>query len=482
MNSDDELGVAVVRGNGDALGFVVSRYKDMVYGLALSFLKDFDAAHDVSQEVFLLVFLRSHQLDDPQKLPAWLRSITANVCRTRLARRRDSLSLDGLERQATVSFHLAYAEMPDERLECMEERRAVMCALGQLPSKSRQVLSLHYLGEYSSVEIAAFLGTSPEVVRQRLCRARKQLKEEVLTMLGNALRREAPGDEFAQEVEDLLDEVKGLFRCAEYGEAIPALERARKLVPDNTLVTLLLADAHTWGRSIREVEADMQPHANGLVLLEELVVREPENILARIKLADLHNATESFEQVRAEHQANLQLARDTPFEALALLRLARVYNARGRHEVAVEHYDRLVELEPRYGGEVYRDLGVSYYLRGDLSAAISHFEEGIRFLESQEDLDEVSLPDARYMEFWEGTAQRQVALCQEHFWLAGLRMKNGDAEQARQHLAIAADLLGGEELAAEHHILIGEILQLVEEQFHELAAEAVVQHLRQQMG
>ena len=39
---------------------LVSIHKDRVYGLAISFLNDFDAAYDASQEVFLPAFLKLH--------------------------------------------------------------------------------------------------------------------------------------------------------------------------------------------------------------------------------------------------------------------------------------------------------------------------------------------------------------------------------------------------------------------------------------
>ena len=102
MKSDLELVCDTLDGHKEAFGILVTRYRDCVYGLALSFLGDFEAAYDISQEVFLRAFLNLNRLADAGKLSPWLRAITANACRMRLRQRRDRVPIDHLDREDAV--------------------------------------------------------------------------------------------------------------------------------------------------------------------------------------------------------------------------------------------------------------------------------------------------------------------------------------------------------------------------------------------
>ena len=59
-------------------------------------------------------------------------------------------------------------------------------ALDSLPEIYREVLMLHYFGGMDSRDIAGATGMSPSAVRKRLSRARAQLKEEIIAMMGTA--------------------------------------------------------------------------------------------------------------------------------------------------------------------------------------------------------------------------------------------------------------------------------------------------------
>ncbi|NKB67586.1 MAG: sigma-70 family RNA polymerase sigma factor [Candidatus Latescibacteria bacterium] len=461
---------------GDSENFtaLVARHKDRVYGLAVSFLHDFDAAYDVSQEVFLRAFLKLHQLKDPEKLPAWLMTITANVCRSWLAARPDLLSLEEFPTD-WAETQQASAATPDRDLEQEEERQLVLHGLAQLAPASRQVLTLYYMGGRSSVDIAADLDITPQAARQRLRRARHQLKEEVLKMVHNTLHREAPGDAFDREVESLLERVKELFWGREYQEAIPLLERTRELVPDDDLGALLMADAYK-GQGEGE-------YAKAAQLLDELVGRQPDNIFARIKQVDLGGQTASGEELVAAYEDILRCARGGPFEGLALLRLARVYAPRQRYEEALRYYRELIDLQSGYTSIAYFDMGVSHYLQGDLTAAISHTEKGLALLQgqSQESLEAVDrqVAQGRYWQFHGPPVDhRLVLLGQTHFQLAGYYMKSGGSGRARPHLRQAVDILDREAVTPARPVLVAEMLGHVDSQFVELADEPLVQALR----
>jgi len=90
--SDEELVAFTLRGDNDAYCELVTRYKDMVFGVALSVIADYHAAEDVAQETFIDGFLQLSRLNEPVKISAWLYGITKRKSLhyiTRLKRHED---------------------------------------------------------------------------------------------------------------------------------------------------------------------------------------------------------------------------------------------------------------------------------------------------------------------------------------------------------------------------------------------------------
>lgn len=135
MTNDAELVTRALQGETPAFDAIVEKYKNCVYGTALSSLNDFDAAHDISQEVFLRAYLKLNQLAAPSKLSAWLQRITVNTCRKWLKRQRVTLTLEHLDQEDTVTIEHASPETPADVLEKKEKRRMVLTALSALSEK-----------------------------------------------------------------------------------------------------------------------------------------------------------------------------------------------------------------------------------------------------------------------------------------------------------------------------------------------------------
>jgi RNA polymerase sigma-70 factor (ECF subfamily) len=129
-------------------------------------------AEDIVQEVFLTVHRqlpRTHQLHSP---PAWLLQITRNVARhvwrtrSRAARRADAYRRDGL---------VAPPPDPHSELERRQTAAQLANAFEALDARHRQVYWLSEVQELPSATVAAMTGLSPEALRVRRFRARRQL-------------------------------------------------------------------------------------------------------------------------------------------------------------------------------------------------------------------------------------------------------------------------------------------------------------------
>jgi RNA polymerase sigma-70 factor (ECF subfamily) len=136
-------------------------------------------AEDAVQEAFLSAFRGVGSFDGRSRLSTWLHRILVNAAlmRLRKTRARREGSIDDLLPRFEDGDH---AEPPErwreapERME-PEDREAVRRALEGLPEEFRVVLVLKDVEGMESKAIAASLGISDALVRQRLHRGRQAM-------------------------------------------------------------------------------------------------------------------------------------------------------------------------------------------------------------------------------------------------------------------------------------------------------------------
>jgi RNA polymerase sigma factor (sigma-70 family) len=194
--SEAQLLRASATGSKEAFGLVVRRYQALVCSLTYSATGDVGASEELAQETFIRAWTKLRQLEDPGRFRAWLCTIARNLANTWLRSRRASAahSLDAAAEQPAVG------PAPDEAASAKERQEIVWAAVGGLPSKYREPLVLFYRRQRSVEQVAADLGLSEDVVRQRLHRGRLLIKTEVSSLVEDTLARSGPGKAFAVAV------------------------------------------------------------------------------------------------------------------------------------------------------------------------------------------------------------------------------------------------------------------------------------------
>ena len=143
--------------------------------LAHVLIGDRGAAEDIVQDAFTGLYWRWETLRDPGKALPYVRSTVLNSCRSAL-RRGAPTELFAAD---LPDFGLVLASAETVML-TTEQRRAVMTALRDLPSRQREVLVLRFYLDLSETEIATQMGIGKSSVRSAQHRA--------LTALGRMLR------------------------------------------------------------------------------------------------------------------------------------------------------------------------------------------------------------------------------------------------------------------------------------------------------
>jgi RNA polymerase sigma-70 factor (ECF subfamily) len=154
----------------EAIALLLPAFRRKVFGLAYSFLRDREAAEDVTQEVFIKVWRALPGFDARASMSTWIYTIARNASLSALRRRRAQSSLSDPEVMEAVE-----ASNPVPPADAMVDRAAILRLVDQLPMKQRQVIMLFYMEAQSHEEVADMLAMPVGTVKTLLHRARARL-------------------------------------------------------------------------------------------------------------------------------------------------------------------------------------------------------------------------------------------------------------------------------------------------------------------
>jgi len=174
MAMDDGIERQLAAGrHARAFDLVVPAYKDRVFRLAYSILKERAAAEDAAQETFVRVWKALPRFDGRAALGTWIYAITRNTCLMELRRRRPTVSFDDPDsteaQHAAASIATGPADDP--------ERDNLLRLVEALPRNQQEAVRLFYLEDRSYETVAEQLGMPLGTVKNLLHRARKRLME-----------------------------------------------------------------------------------------------------------------------------------------------------------------------------------------------------------------------------------------------------------------------------------------------------------------
>ena len=158
-------------GDPAALDTVYAAERVRILSYLTRMLGERSLAEDLLQETFLRLCRFAPQLRADTDLTAWLLTVARNLCRSQFRR----AALDRAQQRELAACPAELAASPFEALSGAELECKLSWALSQLGFEQREVLILLGVEQVPSESVAAALSISPEALRQRLSRARKQL-------------------------------------------------------------------------------------------------------------------------------------------------------------------------------------------------------------------------------------------------------------------------------------------------------------------
>jgi RNA polymerase sigma factor (sigma-70 family) len=162
MDSDLELVLACRRGDQLAWEKVIRRYQRLIYAIPLRAGLDEDQAADIFQDVFTTLFQKLNDIEEPEKLQAWLVTTTRRKTWRIISQAQGTprSTKDHDLQQQEVSTIRDETPLPDEKLLQLEEQHRVRTAVSSLDARCRTLLELLFYRREppSYAEIAASLG------------------------------------------------------------------------------------------------------------------------------------------------------------------------------------------------------------------------------------------------------------------------------------------------------------------------------------
>jgi RNA polymerase sigma-70 factor (ECF subfamily) len=177
--ADGELVQTAVAGRESSFEELVRRYQRPIAAYVYRMVGDYDAALDLTQEVFIKVYNSLSRYRAEFKFSTWIYKIAHNAAIDHLRRhavREQAMttSVDGERREVLIESRRLTPEQESER---KERRTEIESVVQLLPSSYRELIVLRHSHDLSYDEMAEVTGLPLGTVKNRLFRAREAMRD-----------------------------------------------------------------------------------------------------------------------------------------------------------------------------------------------------------------------------------------------------------------------------------------------------------------
>ena len=172
--------------DGSAVTDLASLYGPRIQQLAFRYLKNWEDAEEVSQDVLLKVYRKIEAFRGDAALSSWIYRITFNTAMSRLRSGRFNRSaevqapesiVDGIEHVKAEPAD--WTSLADDQVMRAQMRAKLIDALTHLPEVYRVPVLLRDINGLSTEEASAILKVKPQTLKSRLHRGRLLLRKHL---------------------------------------------------------------------------------------------------------------------------------------------------------------------------------------------------------------------------------------------------------------------------------------------------------------
>jgi RNA polymerase sigma-70 factor (ECF subfamily) len=189
--TDQAALLALQQGDASALNRLIVRWQRPLHSFAYRYCQNRADAEDLVAQAFARLYQQRLRLRPDTRLSAWLFTTLTNLCHNhhRWKRRHPTVNLETGPHDPDASGPRgpsqdclpAEGRTPEQAMEHDESLQALRSAIDRLPHELKVTLLLHHYDHLSYREIGEITGCSERGVETRLYRAKKLLRELLLS-------------------------------------------------------------------------------------------------------------------------------------------------------------------------------------------------------------------------------------------------------------------------------------------------------------
>lgn len=174
--------------SGDKLAFneLVILYKHSVINTCYRFLLNNEDAEDISQDVFVEIYLSIQNFRGDAKLSTWIYRITITKCLDEIKKRNRKKRISSLGKLLhldDVANWITGGKLPDADLETSDTISIINKTLNLLPDNQRIAFTLSKIDGFTNQEIAEIMKTTTIAVESLIYRAKKKVASDLSNIL-----------------------------------------------------------------------------------------------------------------------------------------------------------------------------------------------------------------------------------------------------------------------------------------------------------
>jgi RNA polymerase sigma factor (sigma-70 family) len=162
----------VIDGDAGAYSYLVARFKDLSFSIAIRILENQQDAEEAVQDAFVQAFQKIKSFRGESRFSTWLYRIVVNQSLTRARKKKRVVPYEDIE---LAGENFEEIESCYKGLSAQDQTKYIDIALERLAPEDRILLTLYYLEEEPIGDVAEITGISKDNVKMKLHRARGKM-------------------------------------------------------------------------------------------------------------------------------------------------------------------------------------------------------------------------------------------------------------------------------------------------------------------
>ncbi len=181
IKNDTFLIKKIIAGDTNTFQILIDEYKRLVSHIVFKMINKETEREDICQDIFIKVYQNLSNFKYKSKLSTWIARIAYNTCINYLEKKKLPFFNDLTPGEESTDNISGNNLNPHKYTEKQDISAHLHSEINQMPVNYRTILTLYHIDEMSYKEIGEILNLAEGTIKSHLFRARKLLKERLMS-------------------------------------------------------------------------------------------------------------------------------------------------------------------------------------------------------------------------------------------------------------------------------------------------------------